>query len=285
MNDYMEVRVDCDPCSEEITDVLAALLADVGFESFVADASGLTAYIRQADYNPQLLSDVTEELPFEVKVSCNATLIEGRDWNHEWERNYFKPIVVGDRCVVHSSFHTDVPQCEYDIVIDPKMAFGTGHHATTCSIITRILDMDMTGRSVIDMGTGTGILSLLAAMRGASPVTGIEIDEAAYENALENRELNGRLPIVFIHGDASSLASVPYKADIFLANINRNVITADFPAYSDAMQPGGTMLLSGFYTGDIPVIEEVALRYGHRVVGFTERDGWACVELVKDTKN
>ena len=124
-------------------------------------------------------------------ITCRSEEIEGRDWNSEWEKHYFKPIVVGDRCVIHSSFHTDVPQATYDIVIDPKMAFGTGHHATTSLVIEQILDMDLSGKTVIDMGTGTGILSILAAMNGASRATGIEIDPAAHINAVENISLNG----------------------------------------------------------------------------------------------
>jgi len=281
MNDYMEVRIDANPCSEVITDILASLLADAGYESFVPDDTGLTAYIKAHEYSDSIIPEISGGMPFDCSLEWRASFVEGRDWNHEWERNYFKPIVVGDRCVVHSSFHTEVPLCEYDIVIDPKMAFGTGHHATTCSIITRLLELDLKERSVIDMGTGTGILSILAAMRGAYPVTGIEIDEAAYENALENRKLNGNLSIEFIHGDASALEQLDYKADLLLANINRNVITADFPAYSSALKSGGIMLLSGFYTHDVPVIESVAACYGCSITITTERDGWACVQLMK----
>lgn len=278
MNDYIEVRIDCSPCTEDITDLIAAFLADEGFESFVPDESGVTAYISKKIYSPDSLK-VIENLPIPCATAYKVQMVEGRDWNHEWEKNYFKPIVVGDRCVIHSSFHTDIPVCEYDIVIDPKMAFGTGHHSTTCSIISALLDMDLKGKSVIDMGTGTGILAILAAMRGASPVTGIEIDEAAYANTLENRALNGDLPIEFIHGDASALAAVPYKADLFMANINRNVITADFPRYSESVAPGGVVLLSGFYTADIPHIKEAALPLGFSFEGYTALNDWACVKL------
>ena len=281
MNDYTEVRIEFSPCSETITDTAAALLADAGFESFVPDEKGLTAYIPNSCYNPAL-RDCLEALPWtDISVSWSATEIEGQDWNHEWEKNYFKPIIVGDRCVIHSSFHTDIPVCEYDIVIDPKMAFGTGHHSTTSLILNRLLQMDMSAKKVIDMGTGTGILSILAAMRGASEVTGVEIDEPAWENAVDNCRLNGVENIVMIHGDASSLAAIPYKADVFLANINRNVITHDIASYCASMAAGATILLSGFYEQDVKIVRDAAEATGLSYIGYTTMNDWACVELRK----
>lgn len=281
MNDYTEVRIEFSPCSETLTDTAAVLLADAGFESFVPDEKGVTAYIPKSCYNPAL-RDCLEALPWtDISFSWSATEIEGQDWNHEWEKNYFKPIIVGDRCVIHSSFHTDIPVCEYDIVIDPKMAFGTGHHSTTSLILNRLLQMDMTGKKVIDMGTGTGILSILAAMRGASEVTGVEIDEPAWENAVDNCRLNGVENIVMIHGDASSLAAIPYKADVFLANINRNVITHDIASYCASMAVGATMLLSGFYEQDVKIVRDAAEATGLSYIGYTTMNDWACVELRK----
>lgn len=281
MNDYTEVRIEFSPCSETITDTAAALLAAAGFESFVPDEKGVTAYIPKSCYNPAL-RDCLEALPWtDISVSWTATEIEGQDWNHEWEKNYFKPIIIGDRCVIHSSFHTDIPVCEYDIVIDPKMAFGTGHHSTTSLILNRLLQMDMTGKQVIDMGTGTGILSILAAMRGASEVTGVEIDEPAWENAVDNCRLNGVENIVMIHGDASSLAAIPYKADVFLANINRNVITHDIASYCASMAAGATILLSGFYEQDVKIVRDAAEATGLSYIGYTTMNDWACVELRK----
>lgn len=282
MNDYVEVRVDLTPCNEDMTDVLAALLADAGFESFVPDASGLTAYCRREDYDEERFAAIQGLMPFECKWTWNAKMVEGRDWNHEWEKNYFQPIVVADQCVIHSSFHTDIPKCRYDIVIDPKMAFGTGHHSTTWLMINRILSLDMLERDVIDMGTGTGILAILAAMRGARRITGIEIDEAAYVNAVENAGLNGCNDITLIHGDASALGAVDYKADLFLANINRNVITADIARYAAATASGGHMMLSGFYESDVDIVVAAAAPYGLRKADVQTRNDWACVHLVKN---
>ena len=265
MNDYVEVRINLNPCNEDMTDVMAAILADAGFESFVADADGLTAYIKSAEYDAQM-SALTDALPFECEKSWNATTIEGQDWNHEWEKNYFKPIVVADQCVIHSSFHTDIPQCRYDIVIDPKMAFGTGHHSTTWLMISRLLQSDITGLNVIDMGTGTGILAILSAMRGAKNITGVEIDEAAWVNSIENVKLNSYPEIKMLLGDAGQLKEIPYKADVFLANINRNVITADIASYAEAMAEGGHIFLSGFYTSDVAIVEEAAKTCGLTMV-------------------
>ncbi|MDE5634798.1 MAG: 50S ribosomal protein L11 methyltransferase, partial [Muribaculaceae bacterium] len=181
MNDYTEVRIDATPCSEVVTDILASMLCDAGYESFVPDENGLVAYVRHELFDKAAVAAVIDAFPLpDVTLSWHDEFIEGRDWNHEWEKNYFKPIVIGDnRCVIHSSFHTGIPNCEYDIVIDPKMAFGTGHHSTTSLIIGHLLELDLAGKSLIDMGTGTGILAILAAMRGALPVVAVEIDPMA----------------------------------------------------------------------------------------------------------
>lgn len=279
MNDYRQLRLDLNPCCEDATDVLAALLADAGFESFVADADGMTAFIKDELYDEAAIDAALSLFPFESEISRSVSTIEGQDWNSEWEKHYFKPIVVGERCVIHSSFHTDVPRAEYDIVIDPKMAFGTGHHATTSQVIAALLEIDEKGLTVTDMGTGTGILAILCAMRGASAVNGVEIDPAAWENAVENVRLNGQEERVSLHcGDASVLPSLP-RADLFIANINRNIITADLAAYVAAMKPGATMLLSGFYEHDIPVIMEVAAPLGLTEVSHTVLNDWTCLKL------
>lgn len=278
MNDYYALRLDVEPCSADATDLLAYLLGEAGYESFVPDDKGLTAYVPAALYSDEAVRTALEEFCFDATVTASAELVEGRDWNAEWERNYFRPIVVGERCVVHSSFHTDVPKAEYDIVIDPKMAFGTGHHATTSLILTRLLDMDLQGRSFIDVGTGTGILAILAAMRGAVPVAGIEIDRFAWENACDNVRLNGHPEIAVLCGDASLLQSLA-PADVVVANINRNVILGDIRAYAAAMRPGATLLLSGFYEADCAMVEEAAVAAGLTAAGRTVRDNWACVEL------
>lgn len=280
MNDYTEVRIDMSPCNETMTDVMAALLCEHGYESFVPDDNGMTSYIMLEDFDKKVLDEVTAELPFDTSVTVKCETVEGRDWNQEWEKNYFKPITVDGKCVIHSSFHTDIPSMPYDIVIDPKMAFGTGHHQTTTLIILRLLELPLEGSSVIDMGTGTGILAILAAMRGAGPVTAIEIDEFAHVNAVENVSLNRHPEINVVLGDASALAGVE-PVDLFLANINRNIIVGDLQVYASRLKEGGTMLLSGFYEDDIAIVLDEARKHGLEYVGHTVLERWSCLELKK----
>ncbi len=278
VNDYVEVRLDVTPCDETRTDILAALLAQAGFESFVPDDKGLTAYIKAELFEQDAVREVADDLPMETDVKLSWSIVEGRDWNKEWERNYFKPIVIDDLCVIHSSFHRDIPQCRYDIVIDPRMAFGTGHHATTSLVLRQLLAMDINGLNVVDMGTGTGILSILSVMRGARRVDAIEIDEFAYNNAVDNMRFNSTESVRLHLGDASLLSDIK-DVDLFIANINRNIITADIPSYLATLTPGARMLLSGFYEEDIPVILASAEPLGLKYESHTELDRWVCLAL------
>ena len=281
MNDYRELRINVSPCSETITDILAQFLSEAGYESFVADSEGLTSYIKNELFDSTAVNEIVKNFPLEnITMDVSDTFVEGRDWNSEWEQHYFKPIIVNGQCVIHSSFHKDIPKAEYDIVIDPKMAFGTGHHQTTSLIIERLLSMELKNKSIIDMGTGTGILAILAAMRGANPVEAIEIDPMAHINAVENVKLNGHPEINVILGDASALSNVQ-PADILLANINRNIIVGDMESYSKALKSGGTLILSGFYEEDIPVVAQAAKQYGLKQTDYTTRDRWASLSLKK----
>lgn len=281
MNDYYQVRFDIHPApSEDATDLLAALLGDCCFESFVPDENGLTAYVKAGDYDASAVKEAVEFCPMIEDVEIKAEFIEGKDWNSEWERNYFQPIVVGDRCVIHSSFHTDYPKLPIEIIIDPKMAFGTGHHATTSLVIEQMLSLDLTGKSVIDMGTGTGILAILAAMLGAGHVIGIEIDPMACENAAENVVSNHHPEVDIRLGDATLLDTLT-PADLFIANINRNIITADIASYAASLISGGVMLLSGFYEKDIPVVTAAAAPFGLSEVCHLVRDEWTCLKMIK----
>lgn len=286
MNDYIRLNVKLTPCSSDITDLLAAFLADAGYESFVATPDGLDAYISDKLYDENIVNEILQDFPFDVKSSFAAIFEEGKDWNEEWEKNYFKPIMIGNRCLIHSSFHKDLPEAEYDIVIDPKMAFGTGYHATTEMMITHLLNRNLEGKTITDMGTGTAILSILAMMHGAKEANGIEIDPAACINARENVALNnnspryeGRVKVTIHEGDASQLANLP-KADIFLANINRNVILADIDRYVEAMKPESELILSGFYEQDIPLLEKSASLYSLRLKEkLVFPGGWSSIVL------
>lgn len=290
MNNYIEARIElgyvdanacCEPDLTTASDMLSAFLGEIGFESFVFENNVLTAYVRSEAFSSEAFAEVLDQLPLpQITLSAETEEIEGRDWNHEWEKNYFQPIVVADRCVIHSTFHTDYPKCEYDIVIDPKMAFGTGHHATTSQIIAQLLELDLTGKAVVDMGTGTGILAILAAMRGAAPVVAIEIDPAAEVNARENMMLNHQAQIDLRLGDATMLEGC--RADVFIANINRNIILNDLEAYAATLNRDAIMILSGFYESDIPMLQARAAAFGLEYVRHTTQgDNWACLVLRK----
>lgn len=282
MNDYYALRVEVTPgeCTTDYTDLLAAFLADAGYESFEPDERGLTAYIRADLFDSDEASRIVNEVPISVRASVSHELIEGKDWNEEWEKNYFKPIVIGKRCVIHSTFHKDVPQAQYDIVIDPRMAFGTGHHFTTRLILTYLLEIDESGLHVIDVGTGTGILAILCKMRGAERVDAIEIDPPAYENACDHVKLNQQ-DINLILGDASALSSLP-AADLLIANINRNIILGDMGRYSRCLKSGGRMILSGFYEEDIPVLLKEGARHSLSFESKKSENNWVAIELLKD---
>ena len=279
MQDYIALRIDAVPCSEDITDLLAAFLCDEGFESFKPDDCGLTAYVRTDLYDEGAVKKILEEFPIDTDFTFSSETVKGEDWNEEWEKHYFQPIVVDDKCVVHSSFHKDVPSAEYDIVIDPKMAFGTGHHSTTSNMMRHILSSDMEGKSVIDMGTGTGILAILCKMKGADNVTGIEIDPFAWENAVENAALNN-VKVNMLCGDAGLLAGLD-QADYFLANINRNVITSDIESYATCLNQGVILLLCGFYRSDIPIVEKAANEYGLFLESEKEDNDWVALRFKK----
>lgn len=280
MNDYYLVRINLNPCVEEECDIVAALLADVGFESFVPDEKGVSAYIRKELFDKPATSSALAAYPFNGELQMEeAELIQGQDWNSEWEKHYFQPIVVGDRCVVHSSFHKEYPKAEYEIVVDPRMAFGTGHHETTSLMLERLLSYPLEGRKLLDMGTGTGILAILAAMRGAVHVVGVEIDEPAYLNAVDNAGING-VDLDLRLGGVETVTECAYF-DYVLANINRNIIIADIDKYARSLRQGGIMTLSGFYVEDIPFVEEAGKKCGLAPVAFFEKRRWACLCLEK----
>lgn len=285
MNDYYKVTFTVTPADTDACDLLADTLAEAGFESFepADDGSSMVAYVPASTYSEEAVARAISAQPIPVEISYAAEFVEGRDWNSEWEKNYFKPIVVAGQVAVHSSFHTDVPQARYDIVIDPRMAFGTGHHATTTLMMQSLLaDGGVKGARVIDMGTGTGILAILADMLGASDVQAIEIDPYAAENARDNVALN--LPdshVNVITGDASALDALPGFADIFLANINRNIITGDISRYAAAMKPGATITVSGFYVEDRPVVERAASGAGLSLRSVADMDNWSSMTFEK----
>ena len=277
---YFEFVFRTHPCTETVNDVLAAVLGEAGFESFMECEGGLTAYIQQSLCDETSIKNAIADFPLpDTEITYTYTEAEDKDWNEEWEKNFFQPIVIGDRCVIHSTFHHDVPKAEYDIVINPQMAFGTGHHETTSLIIEELLDSELKDKSLLDMGCGTSILAILARMRGARPCTAIDIDEWCVRNSIENIELNGVNEIAVSQGDASSLVGKgPF--DVIIANINRNILLNDMRHYIACMHPGSELYMSGFYIDDIHAIREEAGKNGLVFVHYKEKNRWAEVKFV-----
>jgi ribosomal protein L11 methyltransferase len=247
----------------------------LGFESFVEEEDGLTAYIPAEEYEDDLLAGVHILQSNEFQITYSKGEIEQINWNEEWEKN-FSPIMVDDICSVRAPFHPE-PDTEFDIVIEPKMSFGTGHHATTHMMIQHILKNDWNDKAVLDMGCGTGVLAILASMKGAKFVDAIDIDNWCYQNTLENVGRNDCDNINVEEGGAELLQDRKY--DMILANINRNILLRDLPIYKDCLNNGGNLFLSGFYEEDIPVIKEACQKLGLNYIEHIERSNWIAVKF------
>ena len=276
---YLEFHFKTNPNTEIVNDVLAGILGDAGFESFIEQADGLDAYIQKDLYVEENVKEAISCFPLsDTSIEYTWKEAEDKDWNEEWEKNFFQPIVIDNRCAIHSTFHHDIPKVEYDIVINPQMAFGTGHHETTSLIIAELLEAELKGKSLLDMGCGTSILAILARMRGASPCTAIDIDEWCVRNSLENIELNGVDNITVSQGDASSLEGKgPF--DVIIANINRNILLNDMQKYVSCMTPGSELYISGFYVEDIPLLRAKAEENGLHYLHYKEKNNWASVKF------
>lgn len=279
---YLEVTFTTNPCNEIVNDILSGELGEIGFESFVEFQEGEKAYIQEHLFNEDELKDKIENFPLEgVEIKYSIAQVEDKNWNEEWEKNYFQPIVIEDRCCIHSTFHHDAPKAEYEIVINPQMAFGTGHHETTSSIIGELLEADLVGKSVLDMGCGTSILAILASKKGANPVMAIDIDDWCVNNSIDNIKLNNLDNITVKHGDASLLKDCP-RFDVIIANINRNILLNDMDKYASCMKKGSDIYMSGFYVEDIEIIKEKAQSLGLKFVHFREKHNWAAVKFIME---
>jgi len=277
--DYTEIHINITPLNTVINDLLATELAEIGFESFIESEDGMLAYVSAAIYDEKMVRKVIPVEMFGSAIEFTAKCIPGQNWNEEWEKNYFQPIVIGTDCVIHSSFHTNIPEAQYDILIDPKMAFGTGHHETTSLMLEELLKLDVKGKSFLDMGCGTAVLAILASMKGAVNVLGIDIDQWAINNALENIQLNNSPAIEILTGGAELLEfTAPF--DTIFANINRNILLADMASYSAKMHMGSLLFLSGFYESDLPIIRSTAENLGLTFSDFTTKNNWVAVRFV-----
>lgn len=263
--------------STEQSDVLIALLSNQGFEAFQELEDGIQAYL-PIDGQEAEAEEFLQELQQQFSFSYQKELQQEQNWNEVWESN-FHPIQIGNFCGVRATFHPPMPDVEYEIIIQPKMSFGTGHHATTYMMIQHMQDLPMTGKKVWDYGSGTGILAILAAKMGARHIDANDIDEWAYENARENVAMNGTPHITVIHGALEAM--LPQLYDIILANITLNVISPSLPTLYEWLNPGGYLVVSGFLTTDIPKLEAEAKQLGFQTESQLENGEWACVKFVK----
>jgi ribosomal protein L11 methyltransferase len=276
--EYIELI--CHPTpGEHVVDLLINMLADAGFESFTENENGtISAFIQAPLYSPDLTLRLGSEEFTEFLDSFHVEHIADQNWNAVWESQY-DPVLIDNRCMVRAPFHPQQAGVEFDIVIMPKMSFGTAHHETTKQMIQYLLGLQVSGKSLLDMGSGTAVLAILARMKGAFPVTAIDNDEWAYNNALENVQSNNFADIEVLLGDSSLLAGKKY--DIILANINRNILLNDIPAYRESLNPGGKLFMSGFYSEDLPLIEAKANETGLKIMSNRSENNWmaACFTL------
>ncbi len=261
---------------EPWTDLLINELGELGFESFLQTENGVSAFISEADWSDQLLTQIDLAQNEQVQISHQIEFIKEENWNANWEAS-FDPICVSNRCTIRAPFHPPA-ETEMEIVINPKMSFGTGHHQTTYMMVQLLMDMDIKGSRVLDMGCGTGILAIAACKKGASHITAIDIDQWCFNNSHENIQVNGCPSIKVILGDATALGHEIY--DLIIANINRNVLLNDLSTYVKVLAPGGLLLLSGFYAEDIPLIRERAESFGLSYVENVERDNWIAIKFL-----
>ncbi|AXG74854.1 50S ribosomal protein L11 methyltransferase [Flavobacterium arcticum] len=257
-------------------EILIAQLGETPFESFIETDAGVSAYIQKELWDENILNDIQILESDDFKIEYTFEEIDQVNWNEEWEKN-FEPIEVDNTCYVRAPFH-EKKDVQYDIVIEPKMSFGTGHHETTFMMIQHILETEMKGKKTLDMGCGTAILAILAEMKGASPIDAIDIDNWCYLNSIENAERNNCKEINVYEGDAALLQEKKY--DIIIANINRNILLNDMQQYVDCLNPNGTLFLSGFYEEDIPFIDASCTEKGLTLTKKHQRNNWVALKYV-----
>ena len=271
---YIAYHFNIDPL-EPAREILVAELGALGFESFEETSQGLTAYIPKSDWHINILHEVQILNSGDFIILYDKEEIEPVNWNKEWESN-FEPIDIDQTVSIRAPFHPKA-NLKYNILIEPKMSFGTGHHETTHLMVQHLLKIELKGTRVLDMGCGTGVLAILAEMLGANKIDAIDIDPWCYENSIENTSVNNCHVIKVYQGDASVIQD---KYDVIIANINRNILLQDLKVYTQALHNKGTLLLSGFYQKDIPIIDKEASKYGLKLDLILERNNWVGLRYV-----
>lgn len=274
---YIELAVNVEP-KEQGSDVLIAQLAELGFESFVETENGFNAYIQEPDFNLQQLNLALSFYSDFFKFNYSSTTIRQQNWNKEWETN-FQPINVDGKCYIRAPFHEAQKGFVYDVVIEPKMSFGTGHHATTQLMIQKLMQLDVNNKSLLDMGCGTGVLAIVASMMGANPITAIDIDDWSYENTIENCGKNNINNVLVHKGNAQILAGKRFHS--ILANINKNVLLKDLPIYMEVLEKSGNLIISGFFETDVDELSAKATELGLTLKDKVTQEQWAMLHFIK----
>jgi ribosomal protein L11 methyltransferase len=260
-------------------DLLINALGEVGFDTFEEIEAGFKAYIPEADFNEDAITKALASYRDMFDFGYEVTLIPQKNWNEVWESN-FEPIAIGDAVFVRATFHEPRPEFKYEIVIDPKMAFGTGHHQTTAMVLAHMLENDFVGKKVLDMGCGTGILAIMASKLGAADIVAIDYDPVCYESTIENSQLNHISNITALCGSKEAIPDEQY--DTILANINRNILIDQMSRYAEALKPGGEIYFSGFYESpDLEIIKAEAGKYGMNYITHKKDKEWVAAKFVK----
>ena len=273
---YSRLQVICNP---DFSEILMAEIAEVGFDTFMETEKGFEAFVEQNQFDKQKLQDIKDKYTPLTSVVFYIDRVEKKNWNEEWEKSY-EPIVVADTIIIRADFHKPEKQYPYEIIITPKMSFGTGHHQTTHLMLKAQLTIDHKNKTVMDAGTGTAVLAIMASKLGAKKVEAFDIDSWSVENGNENTAVNRCANIRIQQGKLSAL-SFSENFDIILANINKNILLEEMHQYAAYLKPGGRLLLSGFYETDIPDLLQKAQQHDLKKAGSDTRDGWACLLLEK----
>lgn len=277
---YLVLHFMINPASDTARDILIAMLADSDFDSFEYTESGIDAYINKDNFQEDNVNSIIKDFFIQnVYIDYKIDIFDDKNWNEEWEKNGFEPIIVDDLCVIHDSNHLNVPQLKYDIIINPKKSFGTGTHETTRMLIKEILQSDYNGQTVLDMGCGTCILGIGMSIRGAKSVVAIDIDDACIKNSIENCQINGIKNVKILHGDSSLLSGMSF--DTVIANIHKNILIKDLPNYVSVMNPGAILYMSGFFTDDSEDIIKEAQKYKLVHSKTLEMNKWCVLQFVK----
>ncbi len=279
---YIQIEFHLESCEEFIAELLPAFLGEIGFDSFEETPTGINAFCPKELYSETDMIAVLHNIPCDTKnIHYNISDVEDVNWNTKWEEESFRPIEINQSCCVRPSNHPTENNYQYDIIVNPTQSFGTGYHETTRMVMNAMFNLDLKDKTVLDMGCGTAVLSILAEKLGAKHITAIDIDKWSADNAVDNAQLNACNNIHIHMGDADSLSSIATKHNIVLANINRNILIRDMDSYVNSMQPNAILIVSGFLTEDYPIVEAKAIELGMKPSQHYEDNTWVAAVFTR----